>query len=180
MILLLISVEKKRISPITTIDPMKAPSITEKKPDKVNTPVAMLPPLANITNATPRLAPELMPRMDGPASGLLNAVCSISPEAASAAPHSNAVTACGRRDSQIIKAQLVFSTSFPMRVFHTAPAGILIEPNQRFAAINTRMRTDSAMPYIYPFAFVLIISSILIVFCNTSAHSLPTVKGEIF
>ena len=105
---------------------------------------------------------------------------SISPEAASAAPHSNAVTACGRRDSQIIKAQLFFSTSFPMRVFHTAPAGILIEPNQRFAAINTRMRTDSAMPYIYPFAFVLIISSILIVFCNTSAHSLPTVKGEIF
>ena len=178
--LLFISVEKKRISPITTIDPMKAPSITEKKPDKVNTPVAMLPPPASITNATPRLAPELMPRMDGPASGLLNAVCSISPEAASAAPHSNAVTACGRRDSQIIKAQLFFSTSFPMRVFHTAPAGILIEPNQRFAAINTRMRTDSAMPYIYPFAFVLIISSILIVFCNTSAHSLPTVKGEIF
>ena len=90
--LLFISVEKKRISPITTIDPMKAPSITEKKPDKVNTPVAMLPPPASITNATPRLAPELMPRMDGPASGLLNAVCSISPEAASAAPHSNAET----------------------------------------------------------------------------------------
>jgi len=55
----------------------------------------------------------------------------------------------------MIKVQLAFSTSFPMRVFHTAPAGILIEPNQRLAAINTRMRTDSAIPYIYPFAFIL-------------------------
>ena len=65
MILLFISVEKKRISPITTIDPMKAPSITEKKPDKVNTPVAMLPPPASIPNAPPRLTPKLKPRIKG-------------------------------------------------------------------------------------------------------------------
>ena len=93
MILLFIKVEKNRISPITIIEPMKAPNTIEKNPERVIPAVAMVPPPANITKATPRLAPELIPKMEGPANGLLKAVCSISPETANAAPHSKAVMA---------------------------------------------------------------------------------------
>ena len=74
MMLLLIKVEKNRIRPMTTIEPMNAPSTMEKNPDKVMPAVAMVPPPASITRATPKLAPELIPRMDGPANGLLKAV----------------------------------------------------------------------------------------------------------
>ena len=93
MILLLIRVEKNKISPMTSIDPTNAPNITEKKLDKLNTPAARVPPPANITKATPKLAPDVMPRIDGPANGLLKAVCSINPDPASAAPQSRAVMA---------------------------------------------------------------------------------------
>ena len=55
-----------------------------------------------MTKATPRLAPESIPSTDGPASGLLNTVCNIRPETASAAPDSRATTAFGKRDSSTI------------------------------------------------------------------------------
>ena len=93
MTLLFNNVEKKRISPIISIAPTKAPANTEKKPDKLKVPADMLPPNSSITNATPKLAPELMPKIDGPANGFLKAVCSINPQTASALPQSNAVMA---------------------------------------------------------------------------------------
>ena len=65
----------------------------EKKPERVTPAVARVPPKASMTKATPKLAPELIPRMDGPAKGLLKAVCNINPEPAKAAPHSRAVMA---------------------------------------------------------------------------------------
>lgn len=49
--------------------PTNAPANTEKKPDRLNVPADMLPPKNNITKATPKLAPELMPKIDGPANG---------------------------------------------------------------------------------------------------------------
>ena len=45
------------------------------------------------TNTPTKLAPELMPKIDGPANGFLKAVCSINPQTASALPQSNAVMA---------------------------------------------------------------------------------------
>ena len=36
--------------------PINAPSSTEKKPDRLNTPAVMLPPNSSMTKATPRLA----------------------------------------------------------------------------------------------------------------------------
>ena len=93
MMLLLISVEKNKIMPITTMEPMNAPATMEKNPDRVIPAVAMLPPPKSMTNATPKLAPELIPKMDGPANGLLNVVCSINPDPANADPQSNAVMA---------------------------------------------------------------------------------------
>lgn len=127
--------------------------MTEIKPDKVNTPAVIVPAPASMTRATPRLAPELMPKMEGSARGLLKVVCNISPDEANAIPQSKAVTACGRRDSQTIKLQLAFSTSLPVRICHTASAGMFTEPNNRLAPVNARMRRSSMIPYFVPLFF---------------------------
>ena len=78
--LFFIKVEKNRMIPITSMDPINAPIMTEIKPDKVNTPAVIVPAPASMTRATPRLAPELMPKMEGSARGLLKVVCNISPD----------------------------------------------------------------------------------------------------
>ena len=87
---------------MTSIAPTKAASRMAMKP-LTETPTAeMLPPMSSITNATPREAPLLMPKMDGPANGLRKAVCSISPLTDSEAPQSMAVMACGNLLSSTI------------------------------------------------------------------------------
>ena len=91
-----IKVEKNRMIPITSMEPMNAPIMTDRNPDKVNTPAVIVPAPASMTKATPKLAPELIPSMEGSAKGLLNVVCNISPDAASAIPQRRAVMACGR------------------------------------------------------------------------------------
>lgn len=139
MILLFISVEKKRISTIISMAPINAPSSTEKKPDRLNAPAVMLPPNSSMTKATPRLAPALMPRMDGPASGFLKAVCNISPQTANAPPQSSAVSAWGKRDSQRMKLQLAFSPSPPSRIRKTSAGGIETDPTSRLPAKAIRL-----------------------------------------
>ena len=110
----------------------------------------MLPPPASMTRATPTLEPELIPRMDESARGLLNTVCSISPEADKAAPQSRAVRVCGKRDSRTMKVQLAFSTSLPHRMSHTAPAGMWTDPMSRFAAISPIISSISMISYVNP------------------------------
>ena len=80
--LFFIKVEKNRMIPITSMEPMNAPIMTDRNPDKVNTPAVIVPAPASMTKATPKLAPELIPSMEGSAKGLLNVVCNISPDAA--------------------------------------------------------------------------------------------------
>ena len=48
-----------------------------------------------ITNATPKLAPELIPNTKGPAKGFLNKVCINSPEIPNPEPTKTAVSAFG-------------------------------------------------------------------------------------
>ena len=87
-------VEKRIIMPNINTAPIKAPAKTAIVPERANDPKEPNePPKNNITKATPKLAPELIPKIDGPANGLLNAVCNIKPETAKAAPAKNAVTA---------------------------------------------------------------------------------------
>ena len=133
-------VERNRMMPMIREAPAKAPRMTERKPESVNAPALKVPPPASMTNATPKLAPELIPRIDASARGLLKTVWSIRPDADSAAPQSAAVMHCGRRDSQIMKLQLDFSTSWPSRMSATASAGIWTEPNIRLAVISKRIR----------------------------------------
>ena len=95
------------------------------------------PPKASITTATPRLAPVETPRIDGPASGLLNVVCINSPDTASAAPASTAVTAIGTRDCNIINSHASFELPFPERMLMTSSIGIFTEPTTRLATKST-------------------------------------------
>ena len=113
---------------IITNAPAIAPVITEINPLRVITDVAILPPMPRITNAAPRLEPALMPSMEASASGLLNTVCSISPETDSAAPVSSAVMVCGILDCSMIYVQLDFSTFSPISIFVMAEAGMSTEP----------------------------------------------------
>ena len=83
--------EKDKMIAITKAAPANAPATTERKPESTNSPAMILPPPASRTSATPRLAPELIPKIEESASGLLNTVCSIKPDAERAAPQSRAV-----------------------------------------------------------------------------------------
>ena len=78
--------------------PAMAPAMTDRNPPRLMVDTVMLPPIPSITSAAPRLEPELIPSMEESARGLLNTVCSISPDTASAAPVSIAVMVCGTRD----------------------------------------------------------------------------------
>ena len=80
--LFFVKAEKNSKIPMTIIAPAKAPANTARKPDILKTPAVILPPPSNITKATPRLAPVLIPNIEGPASGLLKTVCNINPETA--------------------------------------------------------------------------------------------------
>lgn len=52
-------------------------------------------PEPKITKATPKLAPELIPRTNGPANGFLNSVCINNPEMPNPEPTKIAVRAFG-------------------------------------------------------------------------------------
>ena len=130
--------------------PRNAPAMTAKKPDSEKAPAESEPPPNNITSATPRLAPELIPKIEGSASGLLKAVCSISPETAKAAPHSKAVIHCGIRDSSTINRQLSFSTSLPSRISPIASRGICIDPMTRLQKRSTRISIPINKPCFQP------------------------------
>ena len=130
-------VEKKKISAITNMAPTKAAARMATNPERLTEPAEILPPRSNITRATPRPAPLLIPKILGPASGLRKAVCSISPLTASAPPQSVAVMACGNRDSRMIKRQEGLAVSSPIRMPTTSPTGILTDPITRFSANST-------------------------------------------
>ena len=124
-------IENRMIIPSTATAPRKAPDTTARYPLITTPPLPpTAPPRANMTSATPRLAPESTPRIEGPASGLLNTVCSISPDTANAAPAKSAVKACGNRDSNTIKRHEEGSSA-PIRMRHTDEAGIDTDPKKR-------------------------------------------------
>ncbi len=54
-------------------------------------------PEPKITRATPKLAPELIPKTKGPANGFLNNVCINNPEIPNPEPTKIAVNAFGKR-----------------------------------------------------------------------------------
>ena len=114
-------------STITAREPIRAPSTTAMLPPAP----ATVPPAISMTIATPREAPFVMPRMEGPARGLRKDVWSNNPLTASDAPQRIAVMACGSRDSSTMKRHDSFSASPPVMIVHTSAAGMLTEPKSR-------------------------------------------------
>lgn len=74
MTLLFTRLEKNNNTAITATAPTNAAISTARNPVTETAPAVMLPPNRSITKATPRLAPLLIPNIDGPARGLQNAV----------------------------------------------------------------------------------------------------------
>ena len=116
--------EKNTITPRMAQAPAIAPATVAMYPPKEPT----VPPKASITRATPRLAPSLIPRMDGPARGLWKRVCSSRPLTARAAPASRAVAAWGRREPVRMMLQAGLSPPPPRRMSSTSPGGIGTAP----------------------------------------------------
>src|SRR5574344_1890566 len=116
--LLRIMVEKNKSNKMMAAAPVKAASRTSIKPEILKGPAIKLPPKSNITTATPKLAPELIPKIDGSAKGFTKTVCSSNPLTAKPAPQNKAVTACGKRDSRTIK-EAVDVVSAPVNASQT-------------------------------------------------------------
>ena len=136
---LLTNVEHSSSTAITAMAPAKAANNVAMKPLMVRLPADNAPPTWSITRATPRLAPLLMPKMEGPASGLRNAVCNSSPLAANAPPQRQAVMACGNRVCRMMYRQLSRSTSSPRRMWMISPMGIGTAPKMMLRAKSTTM-----------------------------------------
>ena len=101
----------------------------------------------------------MMPKMDGPANGFLNAVCNISPQTANAPPQSSAVSAWGKRDSQRMKLQPAFSPSPPSRIRKTSAGGIETDPTSRLPAKSNKITTPNPIPYFQPLLIVTLFST---------------------
>ncbi len=72
---------------------MIAPTNAATKMDSWKPKAVALPPKSNVTKATARLAPLVIPKMEGPAKGLRKAVCKSNPATESDAPQSIATMA---------------------------------------------------------------------------------------
>lgn len=93
--------------------------------------------------ATPKLAPEEIPKTKGPASGFLNKVCINKPQIDKPEPTKIAVTAFGNLKFRIIIVQLSFVGKFPVSVFKISLKGIETEPKLIFAKNKTISKTDN-------------------------------------
>ncbi len=116
-------IETARITSKTSIDPIIAAPANEK--------LAIIPPKFTAVNddmpksiiATPKLAPELIPRTYGPAKGLRKVVCICNPLTARAAPASMAVIDLGNLKSSKMVSQSSFP-EFPKNICNAALTGI--------------------------------------------------------
>ena len=138
------------------IAPTKAPSMTDKNPEILKAAVVMLPPKASMTKATPKLAPASIPNIEGPASGFFSTVCSNKPQTANEAPHSKAVSACGKRLCQTMNRQLALLASSPMSIRTTSSAGMDTDPTSKFAKNNSMIITARPTPYLSPLPFSMV------------------------
>ena len=136
---------------MTAMLPAMAPEIMAAEPPNVLSQMLTTPPKNSMTTATHRLAPELIPNIEGPARGLRNEVWRSSPQTDNAPPERNAVRACGNRLRIIMK--LVVSSGFnlPSNDAVTSEAGLWTAPKYRLIRnINTHPKPNRAI-----FSFII-------------------------
>lgn len=99
----------ERMSSKTRKAPMKAAMLMPIVDHQLK-PTRALPP-SKTTKATPKLAPLLIPKMDGSAKGLRKSVCINKPETERPMPANKAVMACGKRKSMMMERKVESSAS---------------------------------------------------------------------
>ena len=120
----------------------------KKKPPKSDEP--------KINNATPKLAPEEIPKTKGPANGFLNKVCINKPATDKPEPTKIAVIAFGNLKFKIIVCQLSLAAEFPAKVFKMSLNGIETEPKLMFSTNKTISKTDKRIKcFLYDFCSIL-------------------------
>ena len=148
--LLRITDERPKMTAVTSMAPAKAANKTAMKPVKVTPPAVRLPPMANMTRATPRPAPLLIPKTSGPASGFRKAVWSMSPLTAMAPPPNRAVRAWGRRDSRMMNRHDGLPPEWPVSTRTTSSTGMRTLPTSRLSMKSSPMTAPIATPYRSP------------------------------
>ena len=112
--------------------------------DKAND--AKIPPKIlepRISNATPKLAPEDIPKTKGPANGLRNKVCINKPLIDNPEPTKIAVIAFGNRKFMIITSQLDLELFPPNKISKISEKGMETEPTLMLMNSNIRMEKES-------------------------------------
>ena len=101
--------------------------------------------------ATPRLAPELIPSTNGPASGFLKSVCINRPDMDKPHPTNMAVSAFGRRYSKMMCCQVVLEADPPPSTVSISSNGMDTEPNDRLSRkqpMSTMISIPKAREYV--------------------------------
>ena len=101
--------------------------------------------LPKIRIATPKLAPEEIPKTKGPANGFLNKVCINKPEIDKPEPTKIAVMAFGNLKFKMIVFQLSLVAFPPVIEFKISSNGIATEPKLIFAKNKTRRHIPKKM-----------------------------------
>jgi hypothetical protein len=91
-----------------------------------------------ITKATPRLAPELIPSISGPAIGFLKTVCICKPLNDNAMPTVNAVIAFGNLNFRIIVSKS--PCEFRNKAFKTSEGFIFTDPRNISSISNAKSK----------------------------------------
>jgi len=99
-------------------------------------------PEPNIIKATPKLAPEVIPKTKGPANGFLNKVCINKPEIPKPEPTKIAVSAFCNLKS-VMTCHVVFSI-VPKRLPKMLFRGILTEPKLILTKKHSSKTTNSS------------------------------------
>jgi hypothetical protein len=136
--------ESKMMSDKITIAPKKAAERMVIFPKRN---VLRWYPANNVTIATPNEAPELIPRIDGSASGLRNNVCMERPATANAAPTVVAAIAEGNRNFKMMVLANVLLVVVFVKTFHISLNVIVTEPHNIFNRNKNTNNTIKAVKY---------------------------------
>lgn len=109
-----------------------------------------------IKSATPKLAPEEIPKTKGPANGFLNKVCINNPEIDNPDPTKIAVIALGIRKLNKIISQLSFDVALPIKKLAISFVGMETEPKLIFIKNKTTSKADKSIKcFVYNFCSII-------------------------
>lgn len=104
-------------------------------------------PEPKISNATPKLAPEEIPKTKGPANGFLNRVCINNPQIDRPEPTIIAVSALGNLKFKMMVCQVFLEAIPPVKKLKISLKGIDTEPKLMFIKKKTIRRMKRIIKY---------------------------------